>query len=427
MELERSLGASEHLLWQLARARPVNVVLCASLTGPLNAQRLRAALDFVQRRHALLSVCIRTDTKGRPRFVSEGVAPIALRWLPRQGETHWAREAEEELILPFAPGEGPLLRATLLQGTGAHEVLLTFDHAIGDGMSGVLLVRDLLRELAWPGTGQVLPRPAACEDLLPPGVSRRERTPLSHPLDGVPSVAAAAGKTLRLLTWGLSEEDTTRLVAMSRHERTTVHGSLCAAFLLALAEEADSREEVSLRVMSPVNLREYLTPPGTEAFAPCFSRHLTRHRLQPTSHFWEVARDVKQQLQRDTEGHGKFSHLLEVKDFLATAPDAPALRAFVRDAMGSELTVTNLGRWSHEEEYGSLRLRRLHVTVSGLAPLIVGVTTVGGRLGVCSRFLESTLPEPRARSIQQSAWARLHSALHFTSARRNLYFVGEGE
>jgi NRPS condensation-like uncharacterized protein len=423
--MERLLGASEHLLWQLARARPVNVVLCASITGPLTVQRLRGALDFAQRRHALLAVRIRTDSEGRPRFVSEGVAPIPLRCLSRRDEQHWVQEVEDELTRPFAPGEGPLLRATLLQGVEACELLLTFDHSIGDGMSGAFLVRDLLREAAQPGRGQCLPEPAACEDLLPAGVS----LPEERPLDTLPSPTPPTGvrpralpegresltgeeaRRVRLLTWELTEEDAARLVAASRRERTSVHGALCAAFLLAMATEQGSRGEAVLKVMSPVNLRDHLVPPGTEAFAACFTRQLTRHRLQSTSRFWEVARDVKHQLQRDTEGHGRFINLLKVKDFLATAPDVPSLQSFVKDLMGSELTVTNLGRWSHEEQHGPFRLRRLHLTVSGLAPLIVGVTTVGGHLSLCSRFLESVIPGARAQRLQQGAQEQLRAAL----------------
>jgi len=83
--------------------------------------------------------------------------------------------------------------------------------------------------------------------------------------------------------------------------------------------------------------------------------------------------------------------------------------------MGSELTVTNLGRWSHAEQYGALRLRWLHVTVPGLAPLIVGVTTVGGSMSVCSRLLESAFPLERARRIEKEAWERLPSAIPLTS------------
>jgi hypothetical protein len=216
---------------------------------------------------------------------------------------------------------------------------------------------------------------------------------------------------VRLLTWHLPEEDSARLVAASRREGTSVHGALCAAFLLPLAAELGTREEVLLTVMSPVNLRERLQPSGGEAFAAYFTRQRTHHQLQSTSRFWEVARDVKHQLHQDTAGPGVFANLLALKALLATNPDTPSLLSFAKGLMGSELTVTNLGRLGFEEQYGLLRLERLYLTVSGLAPLIVGVTTVGGRLCVTSRYLESVIPAARAQRLQQGAREHLQSAL----------------
>ena len=137
--------------------------------------------------------------------------------------------------------------------------------------------------------------------MAPPGLRPRALPEGSEPL------THAEPRRVRLLTWELTQEDTARLVTTSRRERTSVHGALCAAFVLAMATEQGSRGEALLKVMSPVNLRDHLVPPGTEAFAACFTRQLTRHRLQPTSRFWEVARDVKHQLQRDTEGQGGSS------------------------------------------------------------------------------------------------------------------------
>lgn len=426
--MRRPLGASERLLWHLSRVRPVNAVLCASLTGPMSVERLRGALDFAQRRHALLAVRIRTDEEGRPWFDPDGVPPIPLRVLARDGEEHWSREAEDELSRPFEPGQGPLLRVTLLRGAGTCELLLTFDHSIGDGMSGAWLVRDLLRELSQPGAGHLLPAPATCEERLPAGVRRladppdrpRATGPARTGLPPGPGRAGAPGPgqggAQRLLTWNLSEEDSSRLVTASHREGTSVHGALCAAFLLAMAAEPSPRAETVLTLMSPVNVRGHLVPPGGEDFAALFTRQLTRHRIQPDSHFWEVAREVKHQLSRDTAGPGLFTNLLAVEDFLSANPEPDAFGPFVKGLMGSELTLTNLGRLELEPPHGPFRLRRLYVTVSGLAPFIVGVTTVGGRVCICVRFLESLVPEARARRILAGARERLQSQTsHFAS------------
>lgn len=423
--MRRPLGASEHLLWKLSRARPVNAVLCASITGPSSARRVREALDFAQRRHALLAVRVQTDEDGRPWFDSDGVPPIPLRVLARHGEEGWIREAEDELTRPFEPGQGPLLRVTLLQGPDICELLLTFDHSIGDGMSGAYLVRDLLRELSQPGSGQLLPEPAACEERLPAGVGRPgpPRPEPSGPrlvLGGAPG--AGQGHTPRLLTWQLSEEDSARLVAASRRERTSVHGALGAAFLLSMAAELSPHAETVLSAMSPVNVRGHLVPPGGEEFAALFTRQRTHHRLGPDSRFWEVAREVKHQLLQDTEGHGVFTNLLAVKDFLATNPEPGALGPFVKGLMGSELTLTNLGRLELDAPRGPFRLRWLNVTVSGLAPFIVGVTTVDGRIGICSRYLEPLIPGAPARRIHKGARERLLAGMNAENPSQNRKF-----
>ena len=76
--MNRKLGASEQLLWLLAQTKPINVVLCATITGSLSIKQLNVALAEVQHRHSLLGVKISSD-RSQPRFVSENVRSIPLR------------------------------------------------------------------------------------------------------------------------------------------------------------------------------------------------------------------------------------------------------------------------------------------------------------------------------------------------------------
>ena len=87
--MNRELGASEQLLWLLAQTKPINVVLCATITGSLSIKQLNVALAEVQHRHPLLGVKISSDRSQQPRFVSDNVRSIPLRVIERQGEEHW--------------------------------------------------------------------------------------------------------------------------------------------------------------------------------------------------------------------------------------------------------------------------------------------------------------------------------------------------
>jgi hypothetical protein len=106
-----------------------------------------------------------------------------------------------------------------------------------------------------------------------------------------------------------------------------------------------------------------------------------------------------------------FNHLLEVKAFLSTNPDAFRLRQYLKGLIGSDLTVTNLGRLDFPVQFGSLHLQQLYITVAGIAPIIVGAVTLGGRMFVTCRNLEMIVPQDCAQKINQQAIQQLREAV----------------
>jgi NRPS condensation-like uncharacterized protein len=424
--MNRLLGASEHLLWSLAQSKPINVVLCATITGQLSIEQLNTALTWVQHRHPLLAVKIALNNDEHPQFISEGVPSIPLRVIDRQGEEHWCQEVEAELLRPFSH-QGPLIRVACLQSLDVSELIVTFDHCIGDGLSGAYLIRDILHAASQPGSiQQHLPEPPACEELIPLSALVHTRDAFdrdfeSHKtakfnnlnfeaLKSHTSDKEIQGKEqLRLLHWDLSSEQTAKLVSYCRQEQTTVHGALCASFLLSVAQEA-SADEAVLRCMSPLSLRNYLLPPIGEDFGAYYTRELTYHQIKPESDFWQVAREAKHQLNQ-VLADGIFVSVQKVSAFLSTKPDPVRLRQYVNDLIGSELTVTNLGRLNIPEQFGSLQLRQLHLTVAGIAPIIVGAVTLAGKLFVSFRCLKTVIPQACAEKISQRAMQRLCEAI----------------
>ena len=72
----RPLGSLEKFLWLIDQNRPVHFALAAQVQGPTTVGRWRSALDLMQPRHHLLSVCIETDGNCRADF-----AFCMRRWL----------------------------------------------------------------------------------------------------------------------------------------------------------------------------------------------------------------------------------------------------------------------------------------------------------------------------------------------------------
>ena len=157
---------AQHRLWFLDRLAPgralYNVPLLLAIDGPLDAAALRAALDALVHRHAALRTRIAT-LDGEPRQVIDpptGVdVPLTdLRSLPGPERERAAADAVRRAAAqPFDLAAGPLLRAGLIRlADERHLLSLTMHHAVSDGWSVGVLLRDLGALYA----GRTLPGPA---------------------------------------------------------------------------------------------------------------------------------------------------------------------------------------------------------------------------------------------------------------------------
>ncbi len=100
--------------------------------------------------------------------MSEGVSSIPLRVIERPREGHWCLEVQEELKRPFSRSIGPLIRVVFLQSPNISELIVTFDHCLGDGLSGANLIRDILYYLSELDINQpCLQELPSCEELIP--------------------------------------------------------------------------------------------------------------------------------------------------------------------------------------------------------------------------------------------------------------------
>ncbi|HEY9710865.1 MAG TPA: hypothetical protein V6D48_21845, partial [Oculatellaceae cyanobacterium] len=204
-----------------------------------------------------------------------------------------------------------------------------------------------------------------------------------------------------------------RLIARCRQEQTTVQGAVCASFLLELAAEVSSSEETVLKCLSPLNLRNYLAPPVGENFGEYVARVITSHLLNQGTQFWDLARDVKHQINQAIVDKNIFSGASKAISFLSTNPNTMTVRQYGKDMVSSDITVTNLGRLEIPLRRGGLELEKLFFTVTGLRheQIIVGITTIGGKMCVTFRYLDSLTPSASAQRINQGAIERLREAV----------------
>src|ERR1700752_5021840 len=75
----RSLGSLEHLFWLLDQHHFVHFAVTALISGVTGPRDWRRALDRLQKRHPILSVCISGEPGSVPSFHQTDATPIPLR------------------------------------------------------------------------------------------------------------------------------------------------------------------------------------------------------------------------------------------------------------------------------------------------------------------------------------------------------------
>jgi NRPS condensation-like uncharacterized protein len=153
----------------------------------------------------------------------------------------------------------------------------------------------------------------------------------------------------------LDEELTQQLVELCRQEKTTVQGALCAAMLLAAARRitAVKKTDVCVSCESYIDLRRRLKPVVSDENMSLLASSLTSfHTLATNTSFWELARDVKQQLEAGLERGNIFSVVLmsrKIFESLLAQPNKVPLT----------VALTNVGRVNIPKVYGPFHLEEI--------------------------------------------------------------------
>ncbi len=403
--MERFLGAFEHSFWLYDQLRPVHFASTAKLQGSFSLEQLRASLARLQRRHPLLRVGIVLDPTGQPKFVEQW-AEIPVRVVTRTDGDQWQQELAVEMSRSFDWRTAPLVRVVLLQAGQDAELILSCHHSVGDGLSGALMLRDLVRGLRDERTEyQSLSAALPIEKtLLNSSILDSEVLGQNYVMESADSVATRSLPHVR--TALLSAELTQHLIIRSRQEQTTVHGAIGAAFLLALAQQGETATS-QLKCLSPINVRSHLSLSSPEDVGLYINYGLTQHELSSDSSFWTIARSIKAQLAQLSTLQLLFDKLLQRQRFLSTLPEASTVVQAMQQQHGYDLLLTNLGRLPLEQRFGDIHIAEFYgpAVMTGMdQEQVVGVSTWGDRLSL-------TVLSPSTTTNSESATALLTASL----------------
>jgi hypothetical protein len=405
----RDLGIYERLFYLCSLDHLKNFCVAADIEGDLPPETLPAIFALLQRKHPLLNAEIhdRSAYGGRPgpAFYECGRSiDVALR--PLIDDDDWMQEAERQLELRFDPAAGPLMRATVFHRPGRAQVILTFHHAIADGMSGAFILRDLMTALSGQPIGTLPARPPS-ETLLVrhPEFHRScdTRQPQKLDADALRAIGAEASRQAnhaarpKITAVTLDKAFTRRLQDSARAQGTTVHGALAAAEVLSANEH---RPGIPCTIVSPLDLRDMLgVDDGTCGVYVGVSRHI--HLAGNGETFWTLARQATDEiaLAKTITATSSF-----VKSIMANVPATatPDIAVGLMAARHRDAMISNLGRLSLRQMFGNLRLSAFWGPIyHAQAPQsrFLGVATMGG----CLRMVETTPAgmTPLVHSVRQ--------------------------
>ena len=265
---------AQERLWFLEQLRPGEatyaIPAALRLSGPLDVEALRRALEEVARRHESLRTVFAREG-GRPVQVVLPAAgfPFPVEEVPVVSEAVLRARMREEAARPFDLETGPLFRASLLRtGDDEHVLLLTMHHVVSDGWSIGVIFRETAALYAAFRAGEppvLAPPPVQYADFavwqrawLRDDALERQVAYWRGALEGAPAQLemptdhprpAVQGSRGAVLDFHVPLETAEAVRALGRREGTTLFMTALAAWQLLLTRYSGQEEVV---VGSPV-------------------------------------------------------------------------------------------------------------------------------------------------------------------------------
>jgi len=380
---------AQRRMWLLDRLEPGSTAYSMPrvwrIPGPLDVPALERAVDELARRHETLRTHLE-ERGGEPVQVVAPPAPFRLEVTdlsalsPHEADAELDRLARADAAAPFRLEEGPLFRASLVRlAADEHALLWNLHHAVTDGWSTGILVRELRALYGAFSRGR--PSPLAPLPLQYGDHALRERERLSG--DGL---ARLLGFWRRAL-----EGAPTRLEIAPDRPRPPARTYRGAAVTASLRDDLPARVDALARAHDATPFMVYLA-----AFQLLLGRYARQDDVL-------VGTAVANRASADVEGIvGFFVNTLVLRGDLTGDPTFAELLGRVREA--------TLGAFEHQALPFEKLMEELNPERSlSHAPLVQAVIvlhnqhSVGGGLAAAAGAAEGELRLEARGGIEEAA------------------------
>jgi hypothetical protein len=426
--MKRDLGAFERLYWLFNQWSPNNVVAVCELDGWLEPARLARALGALVQRHPALGHRILADRAGRhPRLIGRQARGVPLEL--HMGTT-FSRDALVTHELNAAlDAEVSLARAVYAQGARGSLLLLTCLHVIADATSVMLALRELLARYEADDAGDTEPRlPLPSPELSLPRRARGLRAApllattqlsalwrsLRHRPARLPAQRALAAGERRnaYLQRMFAPQPLAAMQRACRDHAVSLHGLLCAALALSIADELGLRQarRAALNLGSPISFRDALEPPvGPELGSYVCTLGLCLEVGRGAT-LWSVARAVNTQIAARREAGEDVATLALIERATpATFAASSGMARFAEQHGPGNACLSNIGTFELPERVADIGVRAAHwvASLSVTGYVLCAVTRNAHGLSLDFAYLEGMVSRERAQRIVDGMSAQL--------------------
>jgi hypothetical protein len=297
-------------------------------------------------------------------------------------------------------------------------LLISHQHVICDAQSAVIMTRDIVNALGQIVDGKKLNPPASLDlkpaltELLKPGFAEKFlamnafffRNLVFHGARPAKKLAERsvdfASRTLAVVNLHLDERETAALSKKCKAENTSVQGGLCAAMLVAAAELLDCDRPRWLAAFSAISLHDRV---GIHDDMGLYvSQVTTYHKVGKSTALWELAREVKRDLQRAIKMGEQLVTIPMIGMFVPRGKDpAPKMAKKMDLASPATVGLSNIGRIDLPREVGPISLERFHLAVgpSVVSPIAACAATLHGKLSMNVVYVEPMVGRARAERL----------------------------
>jgi hypothetical protein len=420
----RPLGEQERLLNYLHAFGGLIATQVLHIRGRLNPAQVTRALAWLQSQHPILRAHVRYGkvvwrrlppfAYRQPWFETDGTTEIPFKVIDDPDPEAWRAVLASDLRTPIAKGNTPRVRVTLVRQSPEADlshIVICADHATIDAQSGNMLGAQLLEYLADPAIAEA--KVPLHQTLPPPLEAGQPKRPDSgthgyQPAIRLPKLTVPDPKEeTRIISHHVAAEATVALKAAIKSHRTTLHGAVTAAFLLAMRQ----RYQIdAMTVLTTVDLRRLMKPALPHDTYGCYIDILrTKHPI--TDEFWNTAREVSFKLITTLAKDQGSATIMKLPEWEVYRHEAGPTMKNNRRIDG--LAVTTAGESGLKRDYGTYVLEDVTMAVSldmfGPSLFVIASERLGG-IDLSIGYTAYAMSAEEAQALTDSAIGLLEMA-----------------